>query len=47
MIIDTHCHIYGSEMENAEEIIEKAAEYGIRLILNGTDPKSNEDVLEL
>ena len=47
MIIDTHCHIYGSEMENAEEIIEKAAEYGIRLILNGTDPKSNEEVLEL
>jgi hypothetical protein len=26
MIIDTHCHIYASEMENAEEIIRKAAE---------------------
>ena len=24
MIIDTHCHIYNSEMENAEEIIKEA-----------------------
>ena len=47
MIIDTHCHVYGSEMENAEEIIEKAAENDIHVILNGTDPKSNEEVLEL
>ena len=47
MIIDTHCHIYKSEMENAEEIIRKAAEKDIHMILNGTDPKSNEEVLEL
>lgn len=47
MIIDTHCHIYNSEMENAEEIIKKAAERDIHIILNGTDPKSNEEVLEL
>ena len=47
MIIDTHCHIYGSEMENAEEIIKKASECGIQLILNGADPQSNEEVLEL
>ena len=47
MIIDTHCHIYGSEMENAEDIIKKASKCGIQLILNGTDPQSNEEVLEL
>lgn len=47
MIIDTHCHIYNSEMENAEEIIREAADNDIILILNGTDPKSNEEVLEL
>lgn len=47
MIIDTHCHIYSSEMENAEEIIIKAAESDIHLILNGTDPLSNREVLEL
>lgn len=47
MIIDTHCHVYGSEMENAEEIIRKAGENDIQLILNGTDPLSNREVLEL
>ena len=47
MIIDTHCHIYNSEMENAEEIIRQAAENGIHLILNGTDSLSNSEILEL
>ena len=47
MIIDTHCHIYTSEMENADEIIKEAAKNDIHLILNGTDPQSNEEVLEL
>ena len=47
MIIDTHCHIYDSEMENAGEIIRKAAENDILMILNGTDPQSNREILEL
>lgn len=47
MIIDTHCHIYNSEMENAEEIIREAIDNDIIVILNGTDPKSNEEALEL
>ena len=47
MIIDTHCHIYASEMENAEEIIKEAADNDIHLVLNGTDPSSNREVLEL
>ena len=47
MIIDTHCHVYYSEMENAEEIIRKAAANDIHLILNGTDLKSNREVLKL
>lgn len=47
MIIDTHCHVYGSEMENAEEILRDAAEQDIDVILNGTDPSSNLEVLEL
>lgn len=47
MIIDTHCHVYISEMENAEEIIREALENDIHLILNGTDPSSNRQVLEL
>ena len=47
MIIDTHCHIYKSEMENAEEIIKQAARNDIHMILNGTDPQSNKEILEL
>ena len=47
MIIDTHCHIYKSEMENAEEIIKEAAKKDIHMIVNGTDPPSNLEVLEL
>ncbi len=47
MIIDTHCHIYKSEMGDAEEIIKKAAKNDIRIILNGTNPLSNKEVLEL
>lgn len=47
MIIDTHCHIYNSEIENAEEIIKEAAKNDISMILNGTDPASNQEILEL
>lgn len=47
MIIDTHCHIYSSEMENAEDIIRKAAKEDIDIILNGIDSKSNAEVLKL
>ena len=47
MIIDTHCHIYTSEMENADEIIKEAAKKDIYLILNGTNPLSNKEILEL
>ena len=47
MIIDTHCHIYNSEMENAEEIIRQAAKNDIHVILNGTNLLSNREVLEL
>lgn len=47
MIIDTHCHIYNSEMDNAEEIINDAAKQNIFIILNGTDPLTNIEVLDL
>ena len=47
MIIDTHCHIYSSEMENAEEIISEVGNNGIGVILNGIDVSSNKEVLEL
>lgn len=47
MIIDTHCHIYYSEVKNAEEIIKECKKNNIVIILNGLDKKSNLEVLEL
>ena len=47
MIVDTHCHIYNSEMDNAEDIIMEAAKKNIHVILNGTDPFSNKEILDL
>ena len=47
MIIDTHCHIYYSEVENADEIIKECKKNNIVMILNGIDKKSNLEVLEL
>lgn len=47
MIIDTHCHIYYSEVENADEIIKECKKNNIIMILNGLDKKSNLEVLEL
>ena len=47
MIIDTHCHIYNSEIENAEEIIKECKKNNIYMILNGIDPNSNKEILDL
>ena len=47
MIIDTHCHVYNSEMDNAEYIITEAAKKNIHMILNGIDPHSNREILDL
>ena len=46
-MVDTHCHVYDSEMKDAREIIEEALQSNIHMILNGTDPSSNREVLEL
>ncbi len=47
MIIDTHCHMYNSEYDDAEKIIELCKKNNIYIILNGTDKNSNLEVLEL
>ena len=46
-IIDTHCHLYPSEMQNSEEIIKECADNNISVILNGVDIASNNEILEL
>lgn len=48
MFTDTHCHIYKEYYENIEEILKNAKKSNVnRMINNGCDKKSNEEVLEL
>ena len=46
-LIDTHCHIYPSEVENAVDIIKECKKNNIDIILNGVDIASNNEILEL
>lgn len=47
-MIDTHCHIYKEYYENIEKIINKAKDSGVKkIIVNGCDRSSNEEVLQL
>lgn len=48
MFTETHCHIYKEYYQDIDEIINNAKNNGItRLINNGCDNKSNEEVIEL
>ena len=48
MFIDTHCHITSEDYDNISLIIEKIKSAGVnKIIVNGTDMKSNLEVLDL
>ncbi len=47
MLIDNHCHIYPSEVKNANAIIESCKKENIYMILNGICKKSNLEIIEL
>lgn len=48
MLIDTHCHIFSEYYEDIDEVISRARDAGIGMIIvNGIDRKSNEEVLRL
>ncbi len=48
MFTDTHCHIYKEYYENIDEVLKSAKKSNVnRMINNGCDKKSNEEVLEL
>jgi len=48
MFIDTHCHITRNDYDDIPFLIDKIKSSGIkRIIVNGTDMKSNLEVLEL
>lgn len=48
MLVDTHCHIFGEYYEDIDEVVRRAKDAGIgMLIVNGIDRRSNEEVLQL
>ncbi len=48
MFTDTHCHIFNEYYDNINDVIKDASNnYITRYINNGTDLKSNQEVLEL
>ena len=48
MFTDTHCHIYKEYYESIDEIIKNAQNHDVnRMINNGCDEKSNEEVIDL
>jgi TatD DNase family protein len=48
MFVDSHCHIDSSSYDNIDEVIERARENNVKmLIVNGYDRKSNHEIIEL
>lgn len=47
MLIDTHCHLYEEYYDNIPELIKELEDENIILLVNGVDPKSNKEVIEL
>jgi TatD DNase family protein len=47
MIIDTHCHLYSEEYENLDEVIKEVKDSNTIAIINGIDPESNKEAIEL
>ena len=48
MFIDTHCHLYDEYYSDMDRVIQNAVKNNVkRVIVNGSDMKSNKEVLEL
>ena len=48
MLVDTHCHIFNEYYDDIDEIVNRAKDAGINMIIvNGIDTKTNKEVLEL
>ena len=48
MLVDTHCHIFSEYYNDIDEVINRAKEAGINMIIiNGVDSETNKEVLDL
>ena len=46
--VDTHCHVFKSDYENIDEVLENASNNHIKYVINnGSNDESNKEVLEL
>lgn len=46
-MIDTHCHLFTSEYDDLDDLLENIKKEGIKCIINGCDMVSNKEVLKL
>lgn len=47
-MIDTHCHLFASYFDDIDEVIKRAKDAGVSMIIvNGCDQATNEEVLDL
>lgn len=48
MFIDTHCHLFREYYDDIDKVIDNAIKNDVRIVIvNGSDMKSNKEVLEL
>lgn len=48
MLIDTHCHLFKEDYSDIEDVIQRAYDNGVRMVVvNGCNDKTNKEVLEL
>ena len=46
MLVDTHCHIFKDEYNDIDDVIKRAVDNGVGMIVvNGYNMKSNKEVL--
>ena len=46
-MVDTHCHVYKSEMDNYEEIIKECEKNNIKMIINSSNLNSINEIISL
>lgn len=47
MLFDTHCHLYRSDYDDLDSIIEEIKDKNMKVIINGCDLKTNEEAIEI
>lgn len=47
-MVDTHCHLFASDYDDIDEVVERAISHNVNMIIvNGTNSENNREVLSL